>query len=95
MAAAATDAEKTSARAAVREEYLAAMLLSGANYIHFEKLRENLSNHDIYPKMVIACLSMLDRYNIKHVPKPHAQGQKADGDKAVVFAQSATTPQSK
>jgi hypothetical protein len=70
----ATNAKKTVVRATIRDEYLAAMLLSGANYNHFKKLWENLSNlfamgDDRHPKTVIAYLSMLDRYSIKQVPK--------------------------
>ncbi len=63
----ATDDETKLAQATVRDEYLAAMLLSGANYNRFEKLREHLSNlfamgDDRYPKTVISCLNMLDRF---------------------------------
>ena len=40
----ATNAEKSVARATIQDEYLMAMLLSGANYNHCEKLRKKLSN---------------------------------------------------
>ena len=54
-AAASSDAERAAAEEAVHDEYLAALLLSGANYTCFEPLREHLSNlfamgDDQYPK---------------------------------------------
>ncbi len=50
---------------------------------------------DRYPKTVIACLSMLDHYNIKQVLKTRPQCNKPDGEEAVIFAQSATPTQDK
>lgn len=80
----------------IHDEYLAALLLSGANYIRFEKLREYLSNlyamgDDCYPRTVVACLSVLDRYNVRLGNKQQPKQPKQEDKQVVVFAQNATT----
>ena len=86
---------------AICEEYLAILLLSGANYTHFEKLCKHLSNlfamgDDRYLKMVVACLSMLDHYNSCSSNKPQqSRPPKQDAKQAVIFAQNAKPDKSK
>ena len=73
-----TQADLKKATEKFREEYLAALFLSGANSARYESLREHLSNlyamgDDKYPKTVVACLAMLDRYSNKATARgrPH------------------------
>lgn len=94
-----TQADLKKATEKVREEYLAALFLSGANSARYESLREHLSNlyamgDDKYPKTVVACLAMLDRYSNKATArgrphlKPPAPVKHEPDD--VVFAQSSS-----
>ncbi len=60
-----TDAERAIAIAAVRDKYLAALMLSGAHRERFGELRTDLKNQygygdDRYPKMMDTCLSLLN-----------------------------------
>ncbi len=64
-AASPTDAERALAVNAIREEYLAALMLSGAHRDRFSKLRTDFKNQygygdDRFPKTVDACLSLLN-----------------------------------
>jgi hypothetical protein len=99
-----TDQEKAMAIAAVREEYLAALMLSGANRDCFNELRNDLKNQygygkDRYPKTTDACLSLLNCWTPSLVPSPQQHNprnpptpSKLDDDEALVFAQNAATP---
>jgi hypothetical protein len=92
-----TDQEKAMAIAAVQEEYLAALMLSGANRDRFNKLRNDLKNQygygeDCYPKTPDACLSLLNRWTPSLVPSPQrctprnpSTPHKPDDDEALVF----------
>jgi hypothetical protein len=60
-----TDAKPALAVSAMHEEYLAALMLSGAHQERFGDLRTNLKNQygygdNRYPKMLDACLSLLN-----------------------------------
>jgi hypothetical protein len=60
-----TDAKHALAVSAVHEEYLPALMLSGAHQEHFGVLQTNLKNqygygNDHYPKRLNACLSLLN-----------------------------------
>jgi hypothetical protein len=62
-----TDAECMLALNTVRDEYLAALMLSGAHRDRFSGLRTDLKNQyryrdDCYPKTIDACLSLLNRW---------------------------------
>jgi hypothetical protein len=61
-----TEVELTAARATVREEFLAGLMLSGANRDQYNALKTELANqyafgNDLYPKTVDQCLTMLNR----------------------------------
>jgi hypothetical protein len=100
-ATAPTYQEKALAITAVREEYLAALMLSGANHDRFNKLRNNLQNQygygeDRYPKTTEACLSLLNCWKVSTTPSPQLHTPctttppKPEEDAALVFAQDAT-----
>jgi hypothetical protein len=60
-----TDAERAIAIAAVRDEYLAVLMLSGAHSKRFGELQTDLKNQygygdDRYPKTMDTCLSLLN-----------------------------------
>ncbi len=60
-----TDQEHALAVLAIQDEYLAALMLSGANRDRFDELRNDLKNQygygdDCYPKMVDTCLALLN-----------------------------------
>ena len=60
-----TEVELAAARATVREEFLAGLMLSGANRDRYNPLRTELANqyafsNDLYPKTVDQCLTMLN-----------------------------------
>ena len=61
-----TEVELTAARATVCEEFLAGLMLSGANRDRYNALKTKLANqygfgNDLYPKTVDQCLTMLNR----------------------------------
>ena len=97
-----TNQEKALAIEAVREEYLAALMLSGANCDWFNKLRNDLKNQygygkDQYPKTTDACLSLLNHWTpttMPHTPRNSntPTSTKSDDDVALVFAQDAMKP---
>ncbi len=93
------DEERALAVNAVREEYLAALMISGANRNSFSLLRMDLQNqygygNDLYPKSTDQCLSLLNRWTI--APSRPKRGDapliapappKQEDAKALVFAQ--------
>jgi hypothetical protein len=96
-----TNQEKALAIAAVCEEYLAALMLSGANHDQFNELRNDLQNQygygeDRYPKTTDACLSLLNHWKVSTTPSPQLHTPrtttpaKHEEDAALVFAQDAT-----
>jgi hypothetical protein len=99
-----TDQEKAMAIAVVREEYLAALMLSGAKHDCFNELRNDLKNQygygkDRYLKITDACHSLLNRWTPSLVPSPQQRTPrnppappKLDDNEALVFAQDAATP---
>ena len=88
----------------VREEFLAALMLSGANRDRYSALRTELSNqctfgNHLYPKTVDQCLTMMTR-RMNSTPRqprgpprhpPIKQLIKTE-DKALVFAQGTDKP---
>ncbi len=99
-----TDQEKAMAIAAVQEECLSALMLSGANRDHFNELCNDLKNQygygkDHYPKPTNACLSLLNHWTPSLVPSPQQRTPrnppalpKTDDDEALVYVQNAATP---
>jgi hypothetical protein len=96
-----TNQEKALAITAVREEYLAALMLSRANRDRFNELRNDLQNQygygeDRYPKTTDACLSLLNRWKVTTTPSTQprtprtATPTKPNEDAALVFTQDAT-----
>jgi hypothetical protein len=66
-----SDAERAQAIKAIRDEYLAALMLSGSNRDKFGPLCMDLKNQfgfgeDHHPKMIDQCLSLLNRWG--HMP---------------------------
>ncbi len=64
-----TDEERALAFNAVREEYLAALMISGANRDRFSLLRTDLQNqygygNNLYPKTMDQCLSLFNPWTI-------------------------------
>ncbi len=93
------DQEKAMAILAACEEYLAALLLSGANRDQFNELRNDLQNQygygeDRYPKTTDACISLLNCLKVSTTPQPRtphtATPSNPEEDAALVFAQDAT-----
>ena len=86
----------------VREEFLAALLLSGANRDRYGALRNELANqytfgNDLYPKMSDQCLTMMNHHvdNVPRQPRgpprqPPAEQPIEKDDEALVFAQGTT-----
>jgi len=61
-----TDDKLATAKATVRDKFLAGLMLSGANYNCYNVLRYELANqygfgNNLYPKTVDQCLTMLNR----------------------------------
>ena len=96
-----SDAELATAKATVRDEFLAGLMLSGANYNRYNMLRYELANqygfgNNLYPKTVDQCLTMLNRRKEANPRQPrnpqqqqqqqHEVAPKTD-DEALVFAQ--------
>lgn len=94
-----TKNELAAAHLSVREEFLAALLLSGANRDRYGALRNELANQytfgsDLYPKTTDQCLTMMNRC-VDSVPRqprgppcqPPAEQPIKKDDKALVFAQ--------
>ena len=92
-----TSDERALAVSAVREEYLAALMLSGANRDKFSLLRTDLQNqygygNDLYPKSTDQCLSLLNRWTVAPtrsrrnatMTPPQPKQEEAE---ALVFAQ--------
>jgi hypothetical protein len=95
-----TDDELITAKKAVREEFLAGLMLSGANRDRYNALRYELANqygfgNDLYPKTVDQCLTMLNRRKDAVPRTPRTPQQPRDAppkpaeDEALVFAQGA------
>jgi hypothetical protein len=97
-----TDTERALAVSSVREEFLAALMLSGANRDRFWALRTDLKNQygygdDRYPKTIDNCLSLLNRWQpfkesqVKTPRTPRTPTTPTDkdnaDDEALVFAQ--------
>ena len=100
-----TSAELAAANSSVREEFLAALMLSGANRDRYGALRNELANQftfgsDLYPKSTDQCLTMLNRRvdNLPRTPRGPPRPPPGGGtpspqvDEALVFAQDTTTP---
>jgi hypothetical protein len=103
-----TDQERALTVSAVRDEYLAALMLSGANRDRFGELRTDLKNQfgygdDQYLKMVDTCLALLNHWTPMNQPKsprgtrtPNTTDSTRDKDKddneALVFAQDSKKP---
>ena len=98
-----TTAELAVANSSAREEFLAALFLSGANRERYGPLRNELANqftfgNDLYPKTVDQCLTMLNR-RVDHLPRtprgpprpPPGEQQPPQADEALVFAQDTST----
>jgi hypothetical protein len=94
-----TKNELAAAHLSVREEFLAALLLSGANRDRYGALRNELANqytfgNDLYPKTTDQCLTMMNRRvdNVLRQPRgppcqPPAKQPIKNDDEALVFAQ--------
>ncbi|KAL3821708.1 hypothetical protein ACHAXA_003266 [Cyclostephanos tholiformis] len=100
-----TNDERALAIDAVHEEYLTALMISGANRERFSLLRTDLQNqygygNDLYPKTTDQCLSLLNRWTVStpRSKRPDASGTtattpiKKEEDEALVFAQDGTKP---
>jgi hypothetical protein len=99
-AAAPTDAKRALAISTVREEYLTALMLSGAHRDCFSDLQTDLKNQygygdNCYPKTVDTCLSLLNRWTPSSQQKTpcqqcpqNDQAKEKDDDEALVFAQN-------
>ena len=99
-ASAPTDEERALAVGAVREEYLAALMISGANRDRFSLLRTDLQNqygygNDLYPKTTDQCLSLLNRWTVAPSRTKRADAAptapvlpKQEDSEALVFAQN-------
>jgi len=95
-----TDTELAAAHKDVCDEFLTALMLSGANHDSYGALRNELANqfgfgNDLYPKTTDQCLTMMNRRMDSALRQPRAprqpQGEqpvKAD-EEALVFAQGA------
>jgi hypothetical protein len=98
-----TDSELAMAKATVRDEFLAGLMLSGANYNRYNLLRYELANqygfgNYLYPKTVDQCLTMLNRRKdaAPRGPRNQQQQQQQQRDaapkqeeEALVFTQGA------
>ena len=94
-----TDTERAAAIKAVRDEYLAALMLSGCNKDKYTSLRNDLRNDfafgdDCHPKMIDQCLSLINRWattttptSPRAVPKPTQPAHDGTPAEALVFAQ--------
>jgi hypothetical protein len=81
-ASAPTDEECALTFGAIREEYLAALMISGANRDHFSALHTDLQNqygygNDLHPKTTDQCLSLLNRWTITPSSLKHGDPQPA------------------
>jgi hypothetical protein len=99
-----TPDELAIANKCVREEFLAALMLSGANRDRYGALRTEFSNqytfgNDLYPKTVDQCLTMMNR-QMDSAPRqppgpprhPPIEQPVKTNDEALVFAQSTDKP---
>ena len=95
-----SETELATAKATVRDEFLAGLMLSGANRDRYNALRYELANqygfgNDLYPKTVDQCLTMLNRRKdaAPRTPRtpqpPRDPTPKPAEDEALVFAQGA------
>jgi len=94
-----TPAELATAHKLVREEFLAALMLDGAHRDRYGALKNELTNqygfgHDLYPKTVDQCLTMMNRRMDGAPARPqrgqHQQKQEQNikqEEEALVFAQ--------
>ena len=94
-----TKNELPAAHLSVREEFLAALVLSGANRDRYGALRNELANqytfgNDLYPKTSDQCLTMMNHHvdNVPRQPRgpprqPPAEQPIEKDDEALVFAQ--------
>jgi hypothetical protein len=96
-----TDDQRALAVGTVREEYLAALMLSGANRDRFSLLRTDLQNqygygNDLYPKSTDQCLSLLNHWTVapsrpkRGKASPNPSPQKQEEAEALVFAQDSS-----
>ena len=101
-----TPDELAIAHKCIREEFIAALMLSGANRDRYGALRTELSNqytfgNDIYPKTVDQCLTMMNR-RMDSAPRqprgppchPPIKQPVKTNNKALVFAQGTDKPSS-
>ena len=93
-----TKEELSAAHKTVRDEFLAALMLSGANRERYGALRNELANqygfgNDLYPKSVDQCLTMMNRRKDSNPrqARPNQQQQPQPAvkkeEEALVFAQ--------
>jgi len=98
-----TTDELATANYSVREEFLAALMLSGANRYRYGALRNELANqytfgNDLYPKSTDQCLTMMN-HRADTVPRsprgpprpPPGEQPVKQEDEALVFAQGTAT----
>ena len=95
-----TDMELTAAHKHVHDEFLAALMLSGANRDRYGALRNELANqfgfgNDLYPKSTDQCLTMMNR-RLDGAPRQSRAPRQPQGEQPVkaeqevlVFAQGA------
>ena len=96
-----TDSELALANKTVRDEFLAALMLSGANRDRYGALRNELANqfgfgNDLYPKTPDHCLTMMNRRmdSAPRLPRgsprqPQVEQPAKTEEEALVFAQGA------
>ena len=105
-----TEVELAAARATVREEFLAGLMLSGANRDRYNALCTKLANqyafgNDLYPKTVDQCLTMLNcckdpssrtpRNNQQQHQLREGTGTPKQEDEVLVFAQDSNCLQAR
>jgi hypothetical protein len=105
-----TEVELAVARATVCEEFLAGLMLSGANRDRYNALQTKLADqytfgNDLYPKTVDQCLTMLNRCkdpssrtprNVQQQQQSRAgTGTPKQEDEALLFAQDSNCSQAK
>ena len=103
-----TSAELATAHKLVRDKFLAALMLDGANRDRYGALRNELTNqygfgNNLYPKTVDQCLTMMNRC-IDGTPNRPGRGQQQpqkqdqpikQEEEALVFAQGSDKPDKK
>jgi hypothetical protein len=96
-----TKPELATAHKAVRDEFLAALMLSGANCDRYGALRNELANqygfgNDLYPKSIDQCLTMMNRWVDSAQPRQQrahtSREPKQEQEEALVFAQNSDKP---